>query len=89
MPPRAAPRGSAPRGVGPAIRGLRGGATSRAPASQFSLSSTTSGSHITTIGVKRPNFGTGGTLVTINVNSFRTTIPEGVIHHYDGELLIF
>ncbi|KAG6811319.1 hypothetical protein H0H92_008031, partial [Tricholoma furcatifolium] len=61
------------RGGGPA----RGGATTQiahiAPPS----------SHITTIGVKRPGYGTGGKLLPIYVNSFATTIPEGIIHHYD------
>jgi len=80
MPPRAAPRGS----TGPAIRGMRGGAASRGSAIQIGLPS---GAHVTTIGVKRPNFGTGGRELGIYVNSFSTTIPEGVIHHYDGKLL--
>jgi eukaryotic translation initiation factor 2C len=79
MPPRAAPaRGS--RG------GARGGRGAGPPRSAFGLPST--GSHITTVGVKRPNFGTGGRELPIFVNSFVTTIPEGVIHHYDGKLEI-
>lgn len=84
MPPRAAPRGG-PRGSGPAIRGGRGGGAPRGGAIQIGLPST--GSHITTVGVKRPNFGTGGRELSIHVNSFQTTIPEGVIHHYDGKSL--
>ena len=84
MPPRAAPRGG-PRGGGPAIRGGPGGrGGGRGGAIQIGLP--TAGSHITTVGVKRPNFGTGGRELPIYVNSFRTTIPEGVIHHYDGKL---
>ncbi|KAJ7904584.1 argonaute-like protein [Mycena olivaceomarginata] len=47
-----------------------------APAGQIS-------SHITTVGVKRPNFSTGGTPVTIQVNSFATSVPNSIIHHYD------
>ncbi|KAF7365497.1 Argonaute-like protein [Mycena venus] len=40
--------------------------------------------HITTVGVKRPGFATGGTSVTIQVpNSFATPVPNSVIHHYD------
>ncbi|KAJ7217485.1 hypothetical protein B0H12DRAFT_1329418, partial [Mycena haematopus] len=39
--------------------------------------------HITTVGVKRPGFSTGGTPVTIQVNSFATTVPNSIIYHYD------
>ena len=86
MPPRATPRGGpAIRGTGPAIRGARGGSATRGGAPiQIGLPS--NNSHITTVGVKRPNFGTGGRELPIYVNSFATTIPEGVIHHYDGAL---
>jgi eukaryotic translation initiation factor 2C len=81
MPPRATGRGAPPaRGTGPAIRGTRGGARG-GPSIQIGLPSTNS--HITTVGVKRPNFGTGGREIPISVNSFVTTIPEAVIHHYD------
>jgi len=81
MPPRAAPgRG---RGAGGPARGGRGGAASRETVVQIGLP--TSGDHITTVGVKRPDFGTGGRPLDIYVNSFVTTIPEGVIHHYDGQ----
>ncbi|GLB33868.1 putative argonaute family protein [Lyophyllum shimeji] len=71
---------SAPRGVGGsgrgAARGGRGGAT-RVP-HQGTLAS-----HITTVGVKRPGYGTGGRVLPIHVNSFETSIPQGIIHHYD------
>ncbi|KAJ7908290.1 argonaute-like protein [Mycena leptocephala] len=43
----------------------------------------TSGAHITTVGVKRPDFSTGGQPVSIFVNSFATTVPSSIIHHYD------
>ncbi|KAJ7068346.1 argonaute-like protein [Mycena amicta] len=43
----------------------------------------TVGDHITTVGVKRPDFGTGGQPTPIFVNSFQTTIPNTTIHHYD------
>ena len=81
MPPRAASaRGSrgarGGRGAGP----LRGGGSS-----SLAIGLPSAGSHITTVGVKRPNFGTGGRELPIFVNSFVTTIPEGVIHHYDGK----
>lgn len=80
MPPRAAPaRGRGGRGAGPS----RGGGGGSGPIA-FGLPS--AGSHITTVGVKRPNFGTGGRELPTFVNSFVTTIPEGVIHHYDGML---
>ncbi|KAJ7904588.1 argonaute-like protein [Mycena olivaceomarginata] len=39
--------------------------------------------HITTVGVKRPDFSTAGTPVTIQVNSFATSVPNSIIHHYD------
>lgn len=83
MPPRAASaRGG--RGGG---RGGRGAGSARGGGSSsltFGLPS--AGLHITTVGVKRPNFGIGGRELPIFVNSFVTTIPEGVIHHYDGKL---
>ncbi|KAJ7641742.1 argonaute-like protein [Roridomyces roridus] len=43
----------------------------------------TENAHITTVGVKRTKFGTGGTPTTIVVNYFETTIPSGLIYHYD------
>ncbi|THV08479.1 argonaute-like protein [Dendrothele bispora CBS 962.96] len=39
--------------------------------------------HIVTVGVRRPGYGSGGKASTIQVNSFVTTIPDGIIHHYD------
>lgn len=74
-----------PRGgsaSGPA-RGGRGGATRGGL--QVGLPSTSA--HIATVGVKRPNFGTGGKTCPIYVNSFVTTVPDGIIHHYDGMAL--
>ncbi len=44
-------------------------------------------SHIQTVGVRRPDFGSSGRLLPIFVNSFVTTIPDGLIYHYDGEWL--
>lgn len=76
MPPRPGSRG--PRGAGP----TRGGRVRGGPSSQYDSPSI--GSHITTVGVKRPNFGALGREIPIYVNSFETTIPEGVIHHYNG-----
>lgn len=79
MPPRSAPgRGGPARGAGGPARGGRGAARG---GPQIGLAA---GSHITTVGVRRPDFGTGGKSLPIFVNSFVTTIPEGIIHHYDG-----
>lgn len=78
MPPRGDTRGA--RGGGPG-RGSRGGASRGIP-----QATPTPSSHITTVGVKRPDFGTAGRLLPIFVNSFVTTIPEAIIHHYDGIL---
>lgn len=44
-------------------------------------------SHIQTVGVRRPDFGSSGRSLPIFVNSFVTTIPDGLIYHYDGEWL--
>ncbi|KAF8992551.1 argonaute-like protein [Cyathus striatus] len=77
MPPRAAPGRGGPARGGPQ-RG-RGGARGGAPAQNAPHIS----EHVTTIGVRRPNFGTSGTLLPIFVNSFITTIPENIIYHYD------
>ncbi|KAJ7611818.1 argonaute-like protein [Roridomyces roridus] len=43
----------------------------------------TEGAHITTVGVKRPDFGSSGQPSPIYVNSFVTTVPSDIIHHYD------
>lgn len=67
------------RRVSPA-RGGRSGATQI-------ISDATLTSHITTVGVRRPGYGTGGRPLPIFVNSFATKIPEGIIHHYDGACL--
>ncbi|KAJ3796816.1 argonaute-like protein [Lentinula aff. detonsa] len=39
--------------------------------------------HITTVGVKRTSFGNAGRPLPIFVNAFETTIPQGIIYHYD------
>lgn len=86
MPPRAAPARGGRGGTGPP-RGGRGAGPQRGggDGGPFAFGLPSAGSHITTVGVKRPNFGTGGRELPIFVNSFVTTIPEGVIHHYDGK----
>jgi eukaryotic translation initiation factor 2C len=84
MPPRVSPaasrggrggRGGPARGGGPG--GHSGGVPGELP-----------GSHVTTVGVKRPDFGSSGKPLGIFVNSFVTTIPESIIHHYDGTFLL-
>jgi eukaryotic translation initiation factor 2C len=82
MPPKSAPRGQSPaRGRG------RGGPQPRS--SPLGGGGLTTSSHITTIGVKRPSFGTAGRPMKIYTNHFPCQIPEAVIHHYDGEPLDF
>ncbi|KAF8579319.1 argonaute-like protein [Ramaria rubella] len=39
--------------------------------------------HVTTIGVRRPAWGTSGRAVTVHTNHFEARIPQGTIHHYD------
>lgn len=83
MPPRTGPRGSSSRG-GP----FRGGAVARRDPNTIQVGLPSSDSHVTTIGVKRPNAGTAGQPSEIFVNSFKTTIPDGIIHHYDGAFMV-
>ncbi|KIY49288.1 hypothetical protein FISHEDRAFT_27655, partial [Fistulina hepatica ATCC 64428] len=40
-------------------------------------------SHITTIGVRRPNFGSAGRPMNIKVNAFEAELPSSIIYHYD------
>ena len=87
MPPRIAPgrsRGGPPargRGGGPPSRGGgRGGPPSAAPTGFLPSRS----SHITTVGVRRPDFGSSGKPLGVYVNSFETKIPDIIIYHYDG-----
>ncbi|KAI5893541.1 Piwi-domain-containing protein [Schizophyllum commune H4-8] len=64
------------RGAGP----TRGGFTSTASRGAAPVQIA---EHVTTIGVKRPNFGTAGTQIQIKANSFEATLPDKIIHHYD------
>ncbi|KAJ7616353.1 argonaute-like protein [Mycena polygramma] len=75
MPPRAQNRG--------ASRGARGGSGPRGgavpqPAHQSAPE------HINTVGVRRPDYGSSGKRITINVNSFTVEIPDASLYHYDG-----
>lgn len=40
--------------------------------------------HVETVGVKRPNFGTGGREINISVNAFPVQVTDGIIYHYDS-----
>ncbi|KAF7342176.1 Protein argonaute-2 [Mycena venus] len=51
-----------------------------APLTRFALAA----EHITTVGVRRPDYGSAGRAIAINVNSFTAEIPDGTIYHYDG-----
>ncbi|KAF9270096.1 argonaute-like protein [Marasmius fiardii PR-910] len=93
-PSPAIQRGGSSRGSGAGGRGGRGGGRGRggvthAVGQSVATRGGAQGStplisdHITTIGVKRPNFGTAGRVVPIQVNSFTTTIPQDIIRHYD------
>ena len=77
----APPRGN-PRGQQGSARGRGGGTTgpSRGPA----RSAPTIAAHVGTIGVKRPAYGQIGRPINITTNHFECEIPEGYIHHYDG-----
>jgi eukaryotic translation initiation factor 2C len=79
MPPRMAPGPSRSRGRGggPPSSRSTGGPT---PPGVQPLPS----AHITTLGVKRKEPGSGGRPIDIFVNFFVTSLPEGKIHHYDG-----
>ncbi|TFK75842.1 argonaute-like protein [Pluteus cervinus] len=79
MPPRG--RGVAPRrGQGASRGGSPGRGASRGSGVQTRPAIS---EHITTVGVKRPDFGTDGASIEIYANAFSTTIPQHVVHHYD------
>ncbi|KAJ8094050.1 hypothetical protein PM082_009940 [Marasmius tenuissimus] len=94
MPPRVAQgssRGGGGRGAGrggagaPPGRGGRGGGRGGFNGGGGTQGAPVISDHVTTVGVRRPNFGTMGKTTTIAVNSFVTTIPQSIIRHYDGE----
>ena len=77
----APPRGN-PRGQQGSARGRgRGGSNqgSGPPRSTINIPD-----HVKVIGVKRPGFGTIGRIIPVTTNHFPCVIPEGIIHHYDG-----
>ncbi|KDR82147.1 hypothetical protein GALMADRAFT_222027 [Galerina marginata CBS 339.88] len=81
MPPRGAPgRAGHPRGGANPPQGGRGGGAVRG-----SQPSGLPAAHVNAVGLKRPNFGTAGRRIQVQVNSFAiTAIPQGRIFHYDG-----
>ncbi|KAL0065940.1 hypothetical protein AAF712_007067 [Marasmius tenuissimus] len=94
MPPRVAQgssRGGGGRGAGrggagaPPGRGGRGGGRGGFNGGGGTQGAPVISDHVTTVGVRRPNFGTMGKTTTIAVNSFVTTIPQSIIRHYDGD----
>jgi eukaryotic translation initiation factor 2C len=76
-------RGGAPRGGGTASSGRAAHGVGAARGG-LQIGLPTSGAHITTVGVRRPDFGTAGKPFPICVNSFVTTIPKGLIYRYEG-----
>jgi hypothetical protein len=76
-PPRGNPRGQ--QGSARARGGFNQG-PSRAPGKNLPPVR----DHVTTIGKKRPGFGTSGRQITVITNHFPCVIPESIIHHYDG-----
>ncbi|KAJ7500499.1 argonaute-like protein [Mycena galericulata] len=82
MPPRGQPRGQ-PRGA-PRGRGGSGGGASRGGPPQAGAAYQAPAAHITTVGVRRPAYGSSGKPIPIAVNSFTTEIPDGSIYHYDA-----
>ncbi|KAJ7443877.1 argonaute-like protein [Mycena galericulata] len=81
MPPR---RGRG-QGGGGGSRGGGGGSRGggRGRGGEPQLAHPTPASHITTVAVRRPGYGSSGISIPINVNSFVATIPDGFIFHYD------
>ncbi|KAJ8698381.1 hypothetical protein PTI98_005094 [Pleurotus ostreatus] len=70
-------RGGGGRGGGGA-RGGRGGGGAGAATGSLDIAS-----HVQTVGVKRPSYGTAGRPVTVIANAFETPIPGKIIRHYD------
>ncbi|KAJ7172992.1 argonaute-like protein [Mycena crocata] len=79
---RGAPRGGrgAPGGAPGGARGGRGRGGPLPPPQAHQAPA----EHITTVGVRRPDYGTSGKRISINVNSFTAEIPDASIYHYDG-----
>ncbi|KAJ7481900.1 hypothetical protein FB451DRAFT_1171033 [Mycena latifolia] len=84
MPPRARGRGrgGAQRGAG---RGQPQPQLQPQPQPQPQPSFQPPPAHITTVGVRRPGYGSNGILIPVDVNAFVATMPDGfrTIYHYD------
>ena len=77
----------APRGTGGAPRGSyrgSGPATRSVPSTVAAGRLPDASPHITTIGVKRPSFGSSGRALDVKTNHYEVKIPDANIHHYDG-----
>ena len=86
-PPRGGPPGPGPRGGGGGRgRGRGGGGGGGGGGSAGPLAPA---AHVQTIGVRRPGQGQSGKQIKVATNHFVVTIPEAIIHHYDGMSLMF
>ncbi|KAI5124926.1 hypothetical protein M0805_007353 [Coniferiporia weirii] len=81
MPPRISPSTSRTSGRGGAQ--TRGGPPRGGGGPLQDLVPPSASAHITTIGVKREQYGTAGVARTVLTNHFPISIPQGVISHYD------
>lgn len=97
-PARGGARGAGPRGGavprGAAVRGgARGGARGGGPALAASgaglAGGALPGAAITTIGVRRPGYGSNGRPIGVFTNNFVVSSPESLIIHYDGESITY
>lgn len=84
--------GAAPRGAGAARGAARGGARGGGPALAGSGAGVAGGAlpgaQITTIGVRRPGYGSNGRPIGVFTNNFVVSSPESLIIHYDGECTV-
>ncbi|KAG6835855.1 hypothetical protein H0H93_013913, partial [Arthromyces matolae] len=65
----------------------RGGKPPRGPSHvvpQGDLGFISSGANVTTIGLKRPNFGTSGRAIAVVANCYVAEPPHEIIRHYDA-----
>ncbi|KAJ3900104.1 argonaute-like protein [Lentinula edodes] len=84
MPPRPTTEGGTAWGG----RGRGGGGVSDAELRRLVKASSPLGqqvlpSHITTVGVKRPGYGTAGRNIKVKTNTCVVQVPQKIIHHYD------
>ncbi|KAG6909899.1 hypothetical protein DXG01_014713 [Tephrocybe rancida] len=87
MPPRGAPQRGGSRGGSQPPRGTprgRGAPRGVVHAGNPPVGLASIGAHVTTVGVKRPGYGTAGRPLAIVTNSFVAEIPDKIIRHYDA-----